>query len=160
MRICFALLFLLDLCGRAQSAPDNLKPPSNETLLLQAHATGDQIYVCDGATWTFSKPDAKLFDKSGKQIGTHFAGPTWESSDGSRVTGKAVANATPDPDSVPWLLLQAAGHQGEGVTTKVTSIQRLSTKGGKAPAGGCDTQHKGQEVRSHYTADYLFYKSS
>jgi hypothetical protein len=160
--MCLALL-LLELCGRAQSlpvVPDNLKPPPDEKPIRQAQAAGDQIYVCDGSTWAFSKPDAKLFDESGKQIGSHFAGPTWEFSDGSRVTGKAVANATPDPDSIPWLLLKAADRQGEGVAKQVTSIQRLSTKGGKAPATGCDTQHKGQEARSHYTAVYLFYAGS
>jgi hypothetical protein len=163
MRTCFAALLVLDLCIRAQSLPaipDNLKPPPNETLIRQAHAVGDQIYVCDGSSWAFSRPDAKLFEESGKQIGSHFAGPTWESSDGSRVMGRPVANATPDPDSIPWLLLTASDHQGEGVMKQVTSIQRLSAKGGKAPASGCDAQHKGQEARSHYTAVYVFYTGS
>lgn len=104
-----------------------------------------------------SRPDAKLSDESGKQLGSHFAGPTWEWSDGSRVVGRAVANATPDPDSIPWLLLTATEHQGNGVMKNVSSIQRLSTKGGKAPAGGCDASHKGEETRSHYTAVYYFY---
>jgi hypothetical protein len=104
-----------------------------------------------------SRPDAKLFNDAGEQVGSHFAGPTWEWSDGSRVIGKAVANATPDPDSIPWLLLTATDHQGHGVMEKITSIQRLSTKGGKAPAAGCNVSHKSQEVRSHYTAVYYFY---
>jgi hypothetical protein len=163
MRICFAVLFVLDLCGRAQglpSIPDDLRPPANETLILQAHAVGDQIYVCNASSWAFSRPDAKLLDESGKQIGLHFAGPTWEYSDGSRVIAKAAATATPDSNSIPWLLLKATDHQGEGVMKKVTSILRLSTKGGMAPAGGCDAQHKGQEARSHYTAVYLFYSGS
>ena len=160
MRISIAALLLLDVYSRAQNIPDSLKPPPSETLFLQVHTTGDQIYVCDGSAWTFSRPDAKLFDQADKQVGTHFAGPTWESSDGSRVIGKAAGNATPDPDSIPWLLLKATDHQGEGVLKPVTSIQRISTKGGKAPEGGCDAQHKSQEFRSHYTAVYLFYKSS
>ena len=42
----------------------------------------------------------------------------------------------------------------------VTSLQRLSTKGGRAPATGCDAQHKGQEARSHYSALYIFYTGS
>jgi hypothetical protein len=158
MRICLAVLFVL--CGRAQSLPsipDNLKPPANEKLILQAHAAGDQIYVCNASSWAFSRPDAKLFDDSGKQIGSHFAGPTWEHADGSRVGAKAAATATPDPNSIPWLLLKATNHQGDGVMKNVTSVLRVSTKGGLAPASGCDTQHKGQEARSHYTAVYLFY---
>ena len=44
-----------------------------------------------------------------------------------------------------------------GVLTQVTSIQRINTKGGKAPASGCDAGHAGQEVRVPYSADYLFF---
>ena len=160
MRLFFAALIAAGVCACAQSlpaVPDNLKPPAAEKLARQAHAAGDQVYACDGSHWTLAGPDAKLFDDSGKQIGTHFAGPAWEWSDGSRVMGKPVANATPDPDSIPWLLLTATDHQGDGAMKQVSSIQRLSTKGGKAPAAGCDESHKGEKVRVHYTALYCFY---
>ncbi len=160
MRLWFVALLILDVGGRAQVrpiVPDNLKPPANDTLALKAQAAGDQVYTCDGSTWVLSGPDAKLSDEAGKQVGSHFAGPTWEWSDGSRVTGRPVANATPDPESIPWLLLTATQHQGDGVMKSVSSIQRLSTKGGKPPVGGCDASHKGQEARSHYTAVYYFY---
>jgi Protein of unknown function (DUF3455) len=129
-------------------------------LFLKRGRPGDQVYNCDGVNWSFSRPDAKLFDESGKQIGSHFAGPTWELNDGSRVIGKVVASAAPDPDSIPWLLLEARDHQGDGLMARVISIQRLSTSGGKAPASGCDIQHNGQEIRSHYTAIYVFYAGS
>lgn len=158
-----ALWFVLVPCVFAQTLPtipDELKPPAGATLIRQAHGVGDQVYVCDGSGWVLSRPDAKLLDGSGKEIGSHFAGPTWEATDGSRVTGKAVANATLEADSIPWLLLEATGHQGDGVMARVTSIQRVATKGGKAPVAGCDAQHKGQETRSHYTATYLFYSGS
>ena len=158
---CFVgLLLLPGLCGWGQtlpSGPANLKPPAGEALARQVRATGDQIYTCDGSNWTLLRPDAKLLDESGKQVGVHFAGPTWEWSDGSRVVGRPVANATPDPDSIPWLLLTAIAHEGQGVMNNVSSIQRFSTKGGKAPGAGCDASHKGQEYRSHYTAVYYFY---
>jgi hypothetical protein len=160
MELCFTALLILGPRGRAQSlpaVPDNLKPPANEALALQVRAAGDQVYTCDGSSWVFSGPDAKLLAESGKQVGSHFAGPTWEWSDGSRVIGRPVANATPDPDSIPWLLLTAAQHEGEGLMKNVSSIQRLSTKGGKPPVSGCDASHKGQETRSHYTAVYYFY---
>jgi hypothetical protein len=142
------------------AVPDNLKPPAGTKIVLEAHATGDQVYTCDGTSWVFSRPDAKLFDESGKQIGSHFAGPTWEASDGSRVMGKAIANATPDPQSIPWLLLEAKAHEGSGVLTSVTHIQRLETVGGTAPVEGCDAARKGEESRSHYTAIYVFYAGS
>ena len=163
MRLAFALALFLAVQAAAQTAPtvpDNLKPSAGATLILTLHATGDQDYSCDGSKWVFTHPDAELFDEQGKQVGTHFAGPTWEfAADSSRVIGKPIANATPDPDSVPWLLVQAKDHQGDGTMTKVAFIQRINTKGGKAPATGCDAGHKGQETRSHYTAEYLFYSA-
>jgi hypothetical protein len=156
-----AVIFVLSLCGWTQTlpgVPDNLKPPAGESLLRQVQATGDQVYTCDGTSWTLSRPDAKLLDESGKHIGSHFAGPTWQWNDGSRVVGRAVANTRPDPDSIPWLLLTAIDHKGDGILKNVTTIQRLSTKGGNAPGSGCDAAHKGQEYRSHYTAVYYFYQ--
>jgi len=146
----------------AQEVPEQLRPPANEQLLLRVHATGDQVYVCKGEAgqlaWTLKAPDAKLFDKDGQAFGKHFAGPSWEANDGSRVTGKAVANApSPDADSIPWLLVNIVSHEGQGVLTPATMIQRLNTKGGKAPASGCDASHAGGEVRVPYSADYLFY---
>lgn len=146
----------------AQQVPQQLQPPTNEQLLLQVHAKGDQIYSCksEGAqfAWTLKAPDAQLFYKDGKPFGKHFAGPSWEANDGSRVTGKAVANApSPDPDSVPWLLVNIISRDGSGVLSRATTIQRLNTKGGKPSASGCDASHVGQEVRVPYSADYLFY---
>jgi hypothetical protein len=104
-------------------------------------------------------PEAQLFDKDGEPFGKHFAGPSWEANDGSRVSGKAVANApSPDTESIPWLLVNIVGHSGsDGVLTLAITIQRLHTKGGKAPAAGCDAGHSGQEIRVVYSADYLFY---
>ena len=138
-----------------------IQPPPGERLLFQVHAKGDQIYTCksDAAqfTWTLKAPDAQLFDKHGKPFGKHFAGPSWEANDGSRVTGKAVANVLVDADSIPWLLIKVISHDGNGVLSPATSIQRLNTEGGKAPASGCDASHIGQEVRMQYSADYLFY---
>jgi hypothetical protein len=146
----------------AQQVPQQVQPPPAEHLLLQVHAKGDQVYTCksDAAqfSWALKAPDAQLFDKDGKAFGKHFAGPSWEASDGSRVTGKAVANApSPDADSIPWLLVNIVSHEGSGVFSNATTIQRLNTKGGKAPASGCDASHVGKEVRVAYSADYLFY---
>ena len=147
----------------AQQVPEALQTPPNEQLVVQVHAKGQQIYSCkvDGAqaAWTLKAPDAQLFDKDGKAFGKHFAGPSWEASDGSRVVGKAAANApSPDADAIPWLLVKVVSHEGQGVLTPVTSIQRINTKGGKAPASGCDAGHAGQEVRVAYSADYLFFE--
>ena len=146
----------------AQQLPPQLQPPANEQLLLQVHAKGEQVYICqEGVTqfaWALKAPDAQLFDKDGKPFGKHFAGPSWQASDGSRVTGKALANVpSPDSDSISWLLVNVVSHDGNGVLSRATSIQRLNTKGGKAPASGCDASHVGQETRVPYSADYLFF---
>ena len=146
----------------AQQVPETLRAPANEQLVVQVHAKGEQIYSCkvDGAqaAWTLKAPEAQLFDKDGKTFGKHFAGPSWEAGDGSRVVGKAAANApSPDADSIPWLLVKVVSHEGNGVLTPVTSIQRINTKGGKAPATGCDATHAGQEVSVPYSADYFFF---
>jgi hypothetical protein len=146
----------------AQDPSEQLRPPPGELLQLQVHGKGDQVYVCkgDGAqfSWTLKAPDAQLFDGKGKPFGKHFAGPSWEANDGSRVVGKAVANVpSPEADSIPWLLVTVVSHEGSGVLSRVTSIQRVNTKGGKAPASGCDVSHAGQETRAAYSADYRFY---
>jgi len=157
-----ALAVIFAAAAGAQQVPQALQAPANEQLVVQVHAKGDQIYSCkvDGPQpgWTLKAPDAQLFDKDGKAFGKHFAGPSWEASDGSLVVGKAAANApSPDADSIPWLLVKVVSHAGEGVLAKVTSIQRINTKGGKAPASGCDAGHAGAEVRVAYSADYLFF---
>lgn len=138
------------------------RPPDNEQLLLQVHARGAQIYTCKSDTaqftWALKAPDAQLFGKDGKPFGKHFAGPSWEANDGSRVTGKTVASTpSPDTDSIPWLLINVLSHDGKGVLSSATTIQRINTKGGKAPASGCDASRAGREIRVPYSADYLFY---
>jgi hypothetical protein len=145
-----------------QQVPEQIQAPAGEQLLLEVHAKGDQVYTCKGdatqAAWALKAPDAQLFDKDGKPFGKHFAGPSWEASDGSRITGKAVANVpSPDADSIPWLLVNVVSRNGRGALWTVSSVQRINTKGGKAPATGCDAAHVGQEVRVAYSADYLFY---
>lgn len=160
--LCLVAGAVFTFSANAQEVPQKLQPPANEHLLNQVHAKGDQVYTCkaDGANfaWALKAPDAQLFDKDGKPFGKHFAGPSWEANDGSRITGKAVANEpSPDSDSIAWLLLTVVSHTGDGVLARVTSVQRLHTKGGKAPASGCDAAHVGQEVRVAYSADYLFF---
>jgi hypothetical protein len=155
-------VILFASAASGQEVPAALQTAAGEQLVVRVHAKGDQIYSCkvDGAQalWTLKAPEAQLFDKDGKAFGKHFAGPSWEASDGSRVVGKAAANvASPDADSIPWLLVKVVSRAGEGVLARVASIQRINTKGGKAPASGCDAGHGGQEVRVAYSADYLFF---
>ena len=142
--------------------PDNLKAPVGEEIVLQVHATGSQIYVCQVSadqkfSWTLKAPEAKLTDANGKEVGTHYAGPTWKHADGSEVMGKVASRAdAPEAGAIPWLLLTATGHNGSGVLSGVTSIQRIHTKGGQPPVG-CDEARKSAEAKVSYSADYYFY---
>jgi hypothetical protein len=144
--------------------PDKIKAPTGEVVVLQAHASGSQNYVCQMGTegkpaWTLKAPEAELHDQQGTMIGRHYAGPTWKDNDGSEVTGKALAHVdSPDADSIPWLLITVTGHSGNGVLGRVTTIQRIHTKGGLAPpASECNTSKQNAEVKIPYTADYYFY---
>jgi hypothetical protein len=144
--------------------PENLRAPAGEEVILSAQATGVQIYVCQvGAdknfSWVLKAPEAELADTTGKKIAHHSAGPTWKHFDGSEVTGKVIAKQdAPKPDAIPWLLLAAASHTGEGIFSRVTSIQRIHTQGGLPPkANACDASANGRESRSAYSADYYFY---
>jgi len=144
--------------------PENLKAPAGEEVILAAHATGVQIYVCQlGAdqkfAWVFKAPEAKLTDARGKKIAHHFAGPSWKHADGSEVKAKVAAKQDASkPEAIPWLLLSATSHTGEGIFSRVTSIQRIHTEGGMPPeAKSCDGSNAGKEVGTAYAADYYFY---
>ncbi len=96
--------------------------------------------------------------RQGSTIGKHYAGPTWEAADGSKVVGQKTAQAdAPEAGAIPWLLLTTKSNEGAGVMARVKTIQRVDTHGGKAPAEGCDAAHDGAEVRVPYTATYYFH---
>jgi hypothetical protein len=162
-------LFLLACSSTPKAShsviPEKLMVPAGNKLALEVHASGVQIYTCqakkDDATkfeWAFKGPEAKLTDLHGKEAGKHYGGPTWESKDGSKVVGKKEQQVdAPGASDIPWLLLSAKSHEGAGAMEKVSFIQRIDTKGGKAPAGGADAAHVGKEQRVSYEATYLFY---
>ena len=144
--------------------PDLIKAPAGEELLLIARAKGFQIYVCrvDAAgqpAWTLKAPEAFLYDEQGDVLGKHFGGPTWKHNDGSEICGKMAAKVdAPDPGAIPWLLLNVTDHSGSGVFSRVTTIQRIHTAGGLAPAAGCTSGDLEKEFKSGYSADYYFYR--
>jgi hypothetical protein len=140
-------------------------PPAGSAPMLELVADGVQIYTCDandgGFVWSFKGPEANLFDKQGRQVGTHFAGPTWKIDDGSEVVGEVVAKAdAPEAGAIQWLLLRAKSHQGLGALSAVAFVRRSETKGGLAPSTGCDTSHKSQQVRMRYSATYQFFSAA
>jgi Protein of unknown function (DUF3455) len=142
----FLLVLLVAACASPQppttvKVPDALKPGANESLAMIVPARGVQIYECrarrdagGGYEWAFVAPEADLFDARGNRIGRHYAGPHWESSDGSKILGTLKERAdAPVPDAIPWLLLTAKSVGSDGSFSKVTSVQRVNTAGGLAP---------------------------
>jgi hypothetical protein len=75
------------------------------------------------------------------------------------VTAKLVAKASaPGANDIPWLLLSVVSHDGKGKFERVTSIQRIHTRGGLAPpAAKCDPSKPAAETWIPYTADYYFF---
>jgi uncharacterized protein DUF3455 len=147
--------------------PDKLKTHSNESLELIVRAKGVQIYECRASNdhagayeWVFIAPEADLFDDKGHGLGRHYAGPSWQSTDGSTIVGTVKERAdAPVADAIPWLLLTVTSAGPEGFFSKVTSIQRVNTAGGAAPAIGCSQADAGKPARIYYTADYYFFTS-
>jgi len=138
--------------------PSAIAAPPNSELLFIAHARGFQIYVCRPEGWVLKAPEALLYDQQGNAIGKHFAGPTWQHNDGSQIAGKLAAKVdSPDPVAIPWLLLDVTAHEGDGILSRVTSIQRINTVGGLPPASVCTDANRDAEHKSAYAADYYFY---
>src|SRR2546426_4039418 len=152
--------------GTNPLVPENLKVPAGQTLSLVAPATGVQIYECGAIKteparfeWVFKAPEADLFDLSGKKIGKHYAGPTWESNDGSKVVGEVKARDDgPAATAIPWLMLSAKATSGNGAFSRTQAIQRLYTVGGKAPAAGCKPAQTRQEGPGGLKGTYFFYR--
>jgi hypothetical protein len=146
------------------AVPERLTPPRQNVVLFRTSATGAQVYVCkakaddpNAFAWTLKAPDAELWNDHGEKVGKHYAGPTWEGNDGSKVVGEVVERANaPDPGAIPWLLLRATSNVGGGAFSTVTYIQRLETVGGIAPADGCDASAVDAERAVEYRATYAF----
>ncbi len=171
-------LALVAACGSASSLPtdtagtagpsfsrgadlgscDSLAAPAGTRLAARLFATGDQIYRWNGQAWVFVAPSARLYGspRADGVVGTHYAGPTWESLSHSKVVGAVSKRCTPDPRAIPWLLLTAVASTGPGIFDGVTAIQRLHTTGGLAPAAPGATV--GQLDSVPYTAEYAFYR--
>jgi hypothetical protein len=141
----------------AQPVPDAVAA-KGETVILTVHAEGAQVYDCktgDGgrATWQFREPIATLI-QDGKTVGRHYAGPTWEHVDGSRVVGRPVGRANgASANDVPWLKLEVTDRHGPGVLSGATAIQRINTKGGQHD-GPCE--RAGDTLAVPYSAEYVF----
>ncbi len=166
--VLYSLLLFLGACASqpAQlSIPANLVPAGEQSVEKIA-ARGVQIYECRAmpgdatATWALVRGEAALLDLQGKAAGRHYfaGGPAWEAPDGSKFIGSVKARAdAPEKGAGQWLLLSTRSIGGEGRFAKITSLQRVNTAGGVAPASGCDLKSVGATERVPFTADYVLF---
>jgi hypothetical protein len=146
--------------------PDpSLEPPRNVAPILTLYGQGVQRYVCKEKEkspgtfeWTLKEPQAKLFDGQDHEVGSHFAGPTWQLTDGSKTVKKKVLATFPalQSDGVPWLLVETES-SGQGQLAAAQYVQRIDTVGGAAPFTGCDAAHGAATQDVEYRATYVFY---
>ncbi|TCR72776.1 DUF3455 domain-containing protein [Rhizobium sp. BK376] len=127
-------------------------------VVATVHGEGAQIYQCRANNagelrWQFREPVATLISND-KTVRRHFAGPSWELADGSRIEGKVAAQAPGATEKdIPVLRLDVVAHAGDGILSKVDTVQRLNTRGGVF-AGAC--QSAGSLYAEPYSADYVF----
>ena len=149
--------------------PDNL--PAGNSRVFTFFADGVQKYKAQeipGSTpvayqWQFVAPQADLYDVTNKKVGTHSQGPTWQLSTVDSMFGQAFTPPkvapSPDANGIDWLLLMPkTGKPPIGVFAEVDYIQRIDTKGGKAPATPPSNANETADI--HYTAIYRFSKQN
>ncbi len=139
---------------------DSVQVPSGHSLTFHAYALGSQLYRWNGAGWTFVEPVARLFENGNFRgdVGIHYAGPTWDNGNGSKVAATRVAGCSVDATAIDWLLLRAVSTEGSFPFRGVTYIQRVRTVGGRAPLAPGSAV--GQVVEVPYTAEYYFYRGA
>jgi hypothetical protein len=151
------------------SLPEPVKVPAGHKVSMETVGIGSITYECRVKAnapagqfeWFFVGPDAKLNDRGGRQVGKYFGPPaTWESMDGSKVTGTQVAVVPAMAGSIPYQLVKANPAMGSGAMQGVSYIQRVETRGGVAPSMPCGASNTGQKQVVQYQADYIFYSPS
>lgn len=187
-----AALIMMTACKRDNASPTTYSPsdyisksdnlvipagielPANatgNTRIATFYAEGVQKYKAKlktGSTneyeWTFVAPQADLYNKDHRKVGTHSAGPTWQLlnsvTDSIYAQQFTPARTAPSPDgSIDWLLLQPkTGKTPTGFFAEVSYIQRIATLGGKAPATPPATATETIDVK--YVAVYRFSKKN
>ena len=153
----------------AVAVPENL--PNGNTRVATYYAVGVQKYKARVKTgsdpiayeWVFVAPQADLYGNTNAKVGTHGAGPFWEVSPldsifAQHFTPSRIA-ASPDAESIDWLLLMPkTGTTPTGIFTDVDYIQRIATKGGKAPLTPPTSLNETVDVK--YKTIYRFTKKN
>jgi hypothetical protein len=140
-------------------ACDSLAAPAGTKVAFRTYAVGSQIYRWNGTAWAFVAPEASLFAQTLNRgfLGDHFAGPTWQLTNGEFVKATVSKRCNVAAGDIQWLLLNVTDVRTDGVFKDVTHIQRVNTAGGVAPA--TPGTNVGDEVRVPYTTIYVFLRA-
>lgn len=144
---------------------DAVKVPAGHKVMSETVGAGQITYECRAKAavagqfeWVFVGPDATLADRSGKLVGKYYGPPaTWESNDGSKLTGAQLAVSPAAAGNIPFQLVKANPAMGAGSMQGVSYIQRVATQGGVAPATPCDASTLAKKSIVKYQADYIFW---
>ena len=166
--------FLAVLLAAAGTASAAIAPPSGiaptiaataeEEAAFALRAEGTHAFECkplasdpNRLAWAFSSQNVTLSDASGP-VARQVSENTWEAiSDRSSVSG-AIRSRQDAGANLPWLMYRVQSTPDAGLFAGVTSVQRVNTLGGVAPADGCDASNVGKEARVVVAADYYFYR--
>lgn len=155
---------LADSAAANAALPEAIRVPAGQKFMMMSRGVGELTYQCrakkdmaDQFEWAFVGPVASLMNADRKVVGKYYAGPTWEATDGSKVSGKQVAVSPAAQGNIPLQLVKADPAMGVGAMNGVSYIQRVNTKGGVAPAAVCDAGLASKRMTVPYEADYVFY---
>jgi hypothetical protein len=151
----------------AVALPENL--PNGNSRVATYFAVGVQKYKAREKAgspgvyeWAFVAPQADLYDINNNKVGTHGAGPFWSTSATDSIFAQQFTparTASVDPESIDWLLLKTkAGTTPTGIFADVDYIQRIATKGGRAPLTPPTTANETVDVK--YKTVYRFSKQN
>lgn len=148
------------------AVPAAIAVPAGHRPVFTLVGAGELTYECRARAdapaafgWAFVAPEARLLTQAGDGAGRYYGGPTWEASDGSRITGRQLAIAPAAAGAIPLQLVQVEPSAAAGRWAGVTFIQRLNTVGGVAPAAPCDASRAGARQTVPYRADYVFHRA-
>lgn len=150
-----------------ENLPSAVQVPAGHKVAMFTSAEGNITWECkvdaknmDQAKWAFAGPRAILSDNKGNHLVSYFGPPaTWESLDGSSITGKQLAVSPSEKGSIPMQLVKANASSRPGALEGVTYVQRINLKGGAAPETGCNIDKIGHKVVVNYSGEYLFWKA-
>lgn len=147
--------------------PAAVQVPPGHKVAMETVGIGRITYECRARAdaqgqfaWAFVGPEARLDDRKGQTVGRYYGPPaTWESTDGSWVSGTQVAIAPAGPGHIPLQLVRTEPANGQGAMTGVTHVQRVATRGGVAPAKTCNAGAQDEVEVVPYQADYILWKA-